>query len=139
RMPAETHGASLPVDVDIPIKNIVVLMQENRSFDSYYGHLGKYAGRTDIESAPEGSVNPEQAGDATSPVHAWQHAKTLCISDTNHEWAGSHLEFDGAKMDGFFEANQGFFEKGQPKVAPELLSGERALWWYDERDIPFYY
>src|SRR3954468_7700843 len=36
-MPAETLGASSPVDVAIPITNIIVLMQENRSFDSYFG------------------------------------------------------------------------------------------------------
>jgi phospholipase C len=63
----------------------------------------------------------------------------LCISDTNHEWAGSHLEYDNGKMDGFFQANQGFTERGQPDVPDSALAGDRAMWWYDERDIPFYY
>lgn len=138
-MPAETIGADLPVDADIPIKNIVVLMQENRSFDSYFGHLGKYAHRTDIESAPDGATNPENVKDPNSPLHAWTHAKTLCLSDTNHEWDGAHLEYDNGKMDGFFQANQGFTEAGEPAVGPDLTTGDRALWWYDERDIPFYY
>src|SRR4051794_23146350 len=50
---AETLGKSAPVGDDIPIKNVIVLMQENRSFDSYFGHLNKFAKRTDIESAPD--------------------------------------------------------------------------------------
>ena len=138
-MPSETLGKELPLDVEIPIQNVVVLMQENRSFDSYFGHLGKFARRTDIESAPENTSNPERIGDPNSPRHPWQHAQMLCISDTNHEWAGSHLEYNNGRMDGFFQANDGFRESGQPQVTRQALSGERALWWYDERDIPFYY
>jgi phospholipase C len=138
-MPAATLGRELPVDVDIPIKHIVVLMQENRSFDSYFGHLAKYANRNDIESAPEAAANPESTATPDGPQHPYQHARDLCFSDTNHEWAGSHREYNGGKMDGFYEANQLFIEDGQPKVDPSLLSGERALFWYDERDIPFYY
>ncbi len=138
-MPAATIGRELPVDGDIPIKNIVVLMQENRSFDSYFGHLGEFAHRTDIDSAPEETTNPHDTAQPEGPSHAWQHAKDLCLSDTNHEWYGAHNEFNGGKMDGFFQANQSFIEEGQPTVSPDLVNGERALWWYDERDIPFYY
>jgi phospholipase C len=142
-MPAETIGQELPVDRDLPIKTIVVLMQENRSFDSYFGHLATYAKAQgldlDIEAAPPDATNPERVDDPDSPRHPWQHGKNLCVSDTNHEWYGSHIEYNGGKMDGFFQANQGFKEDGEPQVSDDLLNGERALWWYDERDIPFYY
>ncbi len=138
-LPGETLGPELPLDKEIPIRTVVVIMQENRSFDSYFGHLNQYTGRTDIESAPAGTSNPEKVGVAGSPKHPWTHAKMLCVSDTNHEWAGSHLEYDDGKMDGFFQANQGFTESGQPRVAASATTGDRAMWWYDERDIPFYY
>ena len=138
-MPSETVGKELPLGDAMPIENIVVIMQENRSFDSYFGHLNKYAHRTDIESAPEDTTNPEKVNTPGSPRHAWQHAERLCISDTNHEWAGSHLEYNDGKMDGFFQANHGFRESGQPFVDKAQLDGTRAMWWYDERDIPFYY
>jgi phospholipase C len=124
-MPAETLGKSTPVDADIPIKTVVVLMQENRSFDSYFGHLGKYANRSDIESAPDTASNPDGMG----TMHPWQHGKHLCFSDTSHSWSGTHEEINGGKMDGFFNANND----------PGGESGDRALWWYDERDLPFYY
>lgn len=147
-MPAETLGAELPVDGEIPIKNIVVLMQENRSFDSYFGHLNQYAHRTDIESPPEDVTNPEKANTPGSPLHTWHHAPMLCMADTNHEWGASHRQFNGGKMDGFFESNEGYTESTRPVDGVTItvngknvdpLTGDRALWWYDQRDIPFYY
>jgi phospholipase C len=138
-MPAETLGAEIPVDHAIPIETIVVIMQENRSFDSYFGHLNQYAHRTDIESSPDDASNPEQVNVPDSPRRPYQHAKMLCMPDTNHEWAGSHLEYNGGQMDGFFQANDNWGESDRPAVAAAAKNGERALWWYDERDIPFYY
>jgi phospholipase C len=126
----ESLGAEVPVGKDIPIDTIVVIVQENRSFDQYFGHFGKYAGRTDVEAAPETTTNPEDVTDAGSPTHPWQHGPHLCAADTDHSWKGSHLEYDDGKNDGFFQANHAP-AKGE--------DGERALWWYDERDIPYYY
>lgn len=138
-LPAETLGKGTPIDKDIPIKTIIVVMQENRSFDSYFGHLGKYAGRTDIESAPDTTTLPDKAGGAPSAANAYQHAPHPCFLDTNHEWAGSHVEYNGGKNDGFVEANQGYGETKLASPRPELFSGARSLFWYDERDLPFYY
>ncbi|HEY8086561.1 MAG TPA: alkaline phosphatase family protein, partial [Polyangiaceae bacterium] len=137
-LPGETLGASVPVDKDIPIQTIVVLVQENRSFDSYFAHLGAYAGRTDIDSAPDSTTNPELIGSPSSQQHPFVHAPHLCALDTNHEWAGTHLEYDDGKMDGFYQANTGWGDP--PDAAPPAVSDpDRALWWYDQRDIPFYY
>ncbi len=137
-LPAETFGTGTPVDKDLPIETIIVVMQENRSFDSYFGHLGKYAGRSDIESAPDTTMLPDKAGGAPA-TNAYQHAPHMCFLDTNHEWAGSHLEYNAGKNDGFVEANQGFGESKLQNPTPDLFAGARALWWYDERELPFYY
>ncbi|MGH7297072.1 MAG: phospholipase C [Polyangiaceae bacterium] len=137
-LPAETLGASMPVDVDIPVQNIVVVMQENRSFDSYFARLNDYAGRHDIESPPAGAAVPEIVGAANPTMHPLMHAPHLCALDTNHEWDGTHLEYDDGKMDGFYQANTGW---GDPPdgAAPSVSDPSRALWWYDQTDIPFYY
>src|SRR5262249_35502902 len=37
--PAETIGKEYPVGADIPINHVIVIMQENRSFDHYLGRL----------------------------------------------------------------------------------------------------
>jgi hypothetical protein len=127
-LPAQTLGASAPLGPSIPIDTIVVLMLENRSFDSYFGHLGKYAGRTDIESAPDSTILPDKVGPDPGLFHPWEHAQHLCLLDTNHEWSGAHLEWDQGKMDGFVQANQGFAENFPDGGAPALKDGRTRPW-----------
>jgi phospholipase C len=73
-MPAASLGPSIPIDVEMPIDNIVVVMMENHSFDSYLGHLNAYAHRTDIESADAGATDSTVDG-GTAP---WTHALHEC-------------------------------------------------------------
>jgi phospholipase C len=133
-MPAATVDPSFPLDVDNPIENIVVLMQENRSFDTYMGHLYKYEGvtATDIDSAPDTTTNPNSMGQP----EPYQHAPQLCFADTDHSWHGSHEEWDNGKNDGFYVTNNGTM---LDDAGLNLLDGDRSLWWYDQTDIPFYY
>src|ERR1035437_10200420 len=115
-MPAETLGKSTPVDKDIPIDTVVVVMMENHSFDNYLGRFAKYSGET-AESAPDTASNPTQVGDAGTgdagdgggpASYPYTHNPHLCTLDTNHEWDGSHLEYDNGAMDGFVVANEGW-------------------------------
>jgi phospholipase C len=138
-LPQQTLGPSAPLGDEIPIDTIVVLMMENRSFDSYFSHLGSYAKRTDIESAADTTTNPDRTGPDPGALHPYFHAPHLCLLDTNHEWSGTHTEWNNGKMDGFVEANEGFFEAFPDGGAPSLKDGSRAMGWFDERDIPFYY
>ena len=134
-LPIETLGASAPLGSQIPVDTIIVLVQENRSFDSYFSHLGPYAGRTDIEAASDATTNP----DTTGGTHPYMHGPHLCVLDTNHEWLGTHQEYDGGAMDGFYIANDGWLDGTLPPGGTALEDGERAMWWYDETDLPFYY
>jgi phospholipase C len=153
-MPAQTLGTGTALDTDIPIEHVVVLIQENRSFDSYFGHLAKYEatkGITNtIESAPDTTTNPaypvDQAdagtlGPDAATASPYQHAPQLCFFDTNHSWGGAHVEYDHGLNDGFYFMNNGAGDTGEKTtgIAPAQLTGNRALWWYDERDIPFHY
>jgi phospholipase C len=138
-MPRGTLGTSAPLGAQIPIDTIVVLMLENRSFDHYFSHLNRYAKRNDIESAADSTILPDKTGATPGLFHPYAHAPHLCLLDTNHEWSGTHLEWDDGKMDGFVEANEGFAETFPDGGAPMLKDGARSLGWFDERDIPFYY
>ncbi len=132
-LPAATLGpATLPAD--IPIDNVVVVMMENHSFDSYLGHLNEYGMRSDIEEPDGGVTNPLPDGGAAP----WTHAAHLCTLDTNHEWPGTHQEVDNGKMDGFAMVN----DQTPPDAGaadPSIYSGARSLWYYDQTDLPFYY
>src|SRR5262249_55737325 len=138
----------------IPIEHIILLMQENRSFDHYLGHL-RGNGQDDIDVAPEGASNPGavfEAGNSDAsggspdggaleggalgdglPI-PWHHLDEYCIDDANHEWEGSHVEWDHGKNDGFLLANA-----GANNAEGHDLTGARAMGYYDQRDLPFYY
>ncbi len=140
-MPAATLGSSSPVDKDIPITNVIVVMMENHSFDNYFGHLNQFLGRTDIESAPADAGNLTTDGS----VAPYTHAPHLCTLDTDHEWDGTHLEWADGGMSGFAIENEGWSagdlvaspDGGPPD--PALASGARSMFYYDQTDLPFYY
>ena len=119
--PGETLGTEMPVGDDIPIDHVLVLMLENRSFDSYYARLPQN-GQTDVEVPPANWSNPNAGGTAVPHTH---DTSQYCLADTNHSWDGSHREWNNGANDGFVVAND-----------PD---GARAMFYYDETDIPFYY
>jgi phospholipase C len=118
------------------VEHVVFLMQENRSFDHYLGHLPDH-GQNDVDVAAPGTTSPTSPDVALSGgagAIPWYHAASLCTDDPNHSWAGSHAAFAGGKNSGFAMASAGVND-----AAGHDRSGSRAMSYYDETDIPFYY
>ena len=132
-LPAETQGASHPIGKAIPINHVVVVMQENRSFDHYFFKLHE-AGHPDAEVAPSDFTNPDKNGKPVAPYRD----KQLCFADTAHSWASAHTEWNDGKMDGFVLAND---NTGPipPGGTAETVSGNRAMTYYEPADLPFMY
>lgn len=113
----DTLPAGAKVGAAMPIDHFVLVMQENRSFDHYYSRLshgGVHVAGTEL-------TNPDATG---APVKRYHETK-YCIRDVNHSWDGSHRQYHDGKMDGFVVTNE--------------PGGARALGWFDETDLPFYY
>jgi len=129
--PACLHGpGALPVDTlpagsrhgnAIPINTIVVLMQENRSFDHYFGKLKGKSG------PPRRASNPDPTGGA--PIRPFRQKHMCEVADLDHSWSGTHREWNGGAMDGFTAAN----------VDTEDPTGSRTMGFYTGRDLRFYY
>jgi phospholipase C len=119
-LPGLSLAKDAPLGSQIPIDTVVVLMFENRSFDHMLSNL------SGAEVAPAGVTNPDSSG---KPI-ARYHDDKYCFEDTNHEWTGSHQEYDNGKNDGFVIANE------DPTHA---LDGTRAMSYYTEQDLPFFY
>ncbi len=95
-----------------PIEHIVVLCQENHSFDTYFGTYKKL---------PAGYGIP--AGYTVGGVAPWHFTDdTDNDNDPYHDWTTIHGEYDDGKMDGFVSEN-----------------GKNAMGYYDEADLPHYY
>jgi phospholipase C len=110
------------------IKNIIVMMKENRSFDSLLGQLAASGLQPDAEPMLTTFTNPDTN---TPPVQiAVQHATTTCIgSDPGHQWVEMHNQVDGGKMDGFVKN----------AATTTNTSGVFSMFYYTQDDLPFYY
>jgi phospholipase C len=118
----DTIGTDFRIGRDIPIKHVVVIVQENRSFDTYLGRLvaqGYYKdGEVDVPPA-NWSMSDGNGGTA-----AWQPDDLYCYG-VDHSWAAMHDNWDGGKNDRFVINNN-----------PD---GRRAIFYQDDKVIPFYY
>ena len=112
----------------IPIDHVVVLMQENRSFDSYLGQL-HIGGQPAAEAEPATASNPNPANPLGPAVAAFHQTRYCEVADLEHSWTGAHKEVDGGAMDGFTGAN----------VTAADPTGARTMGYYTQADLPYYY
>jgi phospholipase C len=121
---ADTLGFGADARKGLPIDHVVVIMQENRSFDHYLGRMTQFGHA--VDGTPATYTNPDGNGAAVAP----KHATTTCIGpDLPHSYDNIHSEWDNGKMDAFYKT------AGSNNNA----DGSRALAWYDQTDLPFYY
>ncbi|NGY60772.1 phospholipase C, phosphocholine-specific [Lentzea sp. NEAU-D13] len=102
------------------IKHVVLLMQENRSFDHYYGTLRGVRGFSD-RNALKGVFN--QSGVLPFPVREAASGRDIhYIGDLDHSWNGGHSALRGGWNDNWVPA----------KTAATMA-------FYTRQDIPFHY
>ncbi|MGA2663867.1 MAG: alkaline phosphatase family protein [Nitrososphaerales archaeon] len=106
-------GPSLPAS---PIQNVVVVFQENHTFDNYFGTFPGANG-----SLGKALCIPKTKGSKTC-VSPYRDTNPTPV-DMNHTWASAHADYDGGKMDGFVysEGNQ------------------ETMGYYDSTDLPRYW
>lgn len=105
-----------------PIRHFIVLMQENHSFDNYFG---TYPGADGVRASDKMPVNPLKAGSASlAPFHIGNRP----IIDLDHSEETALISLDAGRMDGFVRAQ---VKKGLPR--------DLAMGYYDDREIPFHW
>ncbi len=119
------------------IQHIVVVMQENRSFDEYFGTYPGVDGIPMQNGVPTVCVNDPKTGQCVKPYHD--------PNDVNaggpHAAQSAARDIDGGKMDGFIAT----FRNAQtacisPNV-PGCAAGQTpdVMGWHDAREIPNYW
>ena len=122
---AETLGIEATVSQSIPIRHVIVVMKENRSFDHIFGRLHDL-GQPDSEAVPAGFQNPDSSGAPVSPFHA----TSTCIPfDPGHQSSSMAAAVDGGAMDGFVKS----------AASSTGTDGHFVMSQYDDTDLPFYY
>src|SRR5439155_20926611 len=115
------------------IKHVVVIMQENRSFDSYFGTYPGADGIPMHDGQPAVCVPDPKAGSCQRPYHD----SNLVNHGGPHTHADSVTDVDGGKMDGFVTAE----ENGCPEADNETVdcSTTDVMGYHDGREIPNYW
>jgi phospholipase C len=142
------------------LEHIIFTMQENRSFDHYFGKMPEYRrknnipGADDIDGWPADASNPalQDVGvgnsiDPSKPPVTPYHISTQCHENLSCTWNESHRNWnffepssDAPKLDGFV-AVAGRWSRANRGASPTPVdfAGRRAMGFYTEEDIPFYY
>ncbi len=121
---ADTLGFDANARAALPITHLLIIVEENRSFDHYYGMLSG-AGQPDAEGWPASFANPDAADASVPPAHL----TSRCLpADPPHQGQAMQDGWDQGKMDGFVKS-----------AAVSGSDGHFVMGYYDGTDIPFYY
>ncbi len=115
------------------VEHVVFLMQENRSFDHYFGKLGGVNG-FDAGSSAFAQNWPGGASSTLLPYHLDTAGTNIaeCTFDLSHTWQAEHASWNGGAMDSFVSTHVSNNFEG-----PEF--GPLTMGYYEQQDIPFYY
>ena len=119
------------------IKHVVMLMQENRSFDHYFGMLSGVRGFGDPDAlmlstgrtvfhqpdaaSPDGYLLPFHLDSFSTNAQK--------LPSTSHAWTVQHQAWNGGRMDQWLPAHR----------AADGVNGPYTMGYFKREDIPFHY
>ncbi len=132
------------------INHIVWMLQENRSFDNYFGSLNAYRqahglGANDVDGLPPNASNPAW-NDQTVQVPAF-HLNTVCIENVTPSWDESRRDVNRnnptlttGPMDGYVYSAAHYAQDENLNGGTYTdTAGIRAMGYYTDRELPYYY
>src|SRR3954454_11237923 len=106
------------------IEHVVFLIQENRSFDHYFGTYRGVRGLAD----PQAKRTNPQPGYGDGVLYPFHLDATTgpgqCVSDPDHDWGPQHRSWNQGRMDGFVREHR-----------DELTT----MGYYARSDLPYYH
>src|SRR5437588_10479825 len=123
------------------IDHVVILVQENRSFDHYFGSYRGVTGFADpnvlsLSDASGLSIFAQPGypggfdGDHLYPFHLDSVNNGQCTNDIDHSWGPQHTYWDNGKLDGFVTGHL---------AADGSSNGPLTMGYYTRKDLDFYY
>jgi len=144
------------------IKHVIFMLQENHSFDNYFGMLNPYRQKNSLNIGDDGvdyevdGIDDKLGGivnvnDEGTPFQLFKFTST-CIDDLSSDWLasfGNVNRFDfstGRKisMDGFVHTAEGYAKSciANPAICSGNFTdtaGQRSMGYYDENFLNYYY
>ena len=117
------------------IKHVVLLMQENRSFDHYFGTMAGVRGFDDAKALKLSSgrsvfyqPDVENPQGYLLPFHLnTRESSAQKIPSTSHAWSVQHEAWNSGKMDQWMQAHR----------KADLRNGPFCMGYYTREDVPF--
>ena len=119
---APAAGDADKANTTTPIKHFIVLMQENHTFDNYFG---TYPGADGI---PVGTCMPRNPNKAKAGCVEPFAIGDRAVVDLEHRAATHDAQFHDGAMDGFVWA-----------LRRAGADAETTMGYYDDKDIPYYW
>ncbi len=142
------------------VSHVIFMLQENHSFDNYFGMLNPYRKANgwsvgddgkeyDVDGIDDKLTTSNQTDEGTS--YALYKFRTTCVDDMSSSWLESYgdvsrwdvLSTRSIFMDGFVHIAEGFAKscasRGTCSGAFTDTTGERAMGYYDQSFLNYYY
>jgi phospholipase C len=117
------------------IRHVVIIMQENRSFDTYFGTFPGADGIPMRNGVPTVCVRNPEGGSCVRPYHD--------SDDRNrggpHSAKAAVAAIDGGRMDGFIEVAQRGKRACRDPDAPDCVGGTDVMGYHEERELQNYW
>jgi phospholipase C len=119
------------------IDHFIILMQENRSFDHYFGTLRGVRGFDDPDALRLGNgasvfrqPDPQNPEGYALPFHLdTSRTSAQRLADLSHAWHAQHSALASGKMDNWLPAHR----------AADGARGPLTMGYFTRADLPFYY
>jgi phospholipase C len=143
------------------VQHVIFMLQENRSFDSYFGMLNPYRrsngwnvgddGKTYDVDGIDDKLTTITNQDDEGTTYGLYKFRSTCIDDDSSDWLASYgdvnrynfLTSRPIKMDGFVHTAEGYAKScvnsGICGGAYTDVTGERAMGYYDQDFLNYYY
>ncbi len=131
-----TRSSKVPPISDI--KHVVVLMQENRSFDHYFGAMPGVRGFGDPTALPGvfRQADPQNPDGYLYPFHADTHSTSAQnLPSTSHSWGPQHGSWNDGAMNGFVTSRITDVDGDDY----DGYAAQYSLAYFKREDIPFHW
>jgi len=159
---AESTVTVIPASDLSEVQHVVLMLQENHSFDNYFGMLNPYRKANGWDVADDGkeydvdgiddkldTISNQDDEGTSYPLYKF---RTTCVDDMTSAWLESYGDVSRwdftttrpIRMDGFVHTAEGFSTRcnnGTSKCSGKFTdtTGERAMGYYDDTFLNYYY
>ncbi len=140
------------------VNHVIIMFQENRSFDDYFGQMTAYRQSQGIPiNSSDGKIDDLSTGSfsnqnfTTGQTFPSYHSGSVCTEDLTPDWTESHkmINFQnpvsagpGSPMNGFVQEAYGISQFALTLNPPLMLAdqdGHRAMGYFDDSQLNYYY